>query len=174
MDLDSNKIKLIIVIPLALIAAGLILPWVTMFVGSLFLPDPAKPTVRSGEFPFKLAYKINDEMFTVEDTVICRYIGIGMDTGRGKYIKWEVQLKSNKKDHVVLLSTNDSEVIYPLGRAEYYMGEDFKENYLYPNALVISNNGSNTRLITAVDLKEQYGIELISWEPSPPIENTFK
>jgi len=167
----------VLLIPLLLIIVGityLSLPWLIIGIGTASGPNPPKPEVKYGEFPFRLVYEINGEEVVVEDTVICKYDGIGMNEAVGKYRKWKSYLKSNGEEYIILLQLfNDTNIIFPTEKPEYYMGEIIgEERKLSGNAVMSYKDGS--RLITAEQLKKEYGIVLISWEPSPPITNSFK
>lgn len=163
----------IFIIVLFLIAGYFIFPWVAMSVVRAISPNPPQPEIKYGEFPFRLVYDIRGEQKVVEDAVICEYDGIAMNEGVGKYRKWKSSLMSNNEEYIVLLSLFDGrKIVYPFGNADYYMGEDKTEYYLFPNAIILRNNGSN--LIRAAELKKEYDIELISWEASPAIQNTFR
>lgn len=150
----------------------LIFPWASITIGIIMTPNPPKPEITYGEFPFKLVYEINGEQFVVEDVVVCEYDGVGMNEAVGKYRKWKSYLKSNGKENIVLLDLgDDNSIIYPTGSVKYYMGDKDTEHYLFPNAVMMRRNGYG--IIRADELKSEYSIVLISWEPSPPIENSF-
>ena len=166
----NKKLPIILLI---LVAAYYTLPWMAINLVVMFGPKPPIPEIKYGEFPFRLVYEIDGEQKIVEDVIVCEYDGIGMNEGSGKYIKWKSYLKSNRKEEIVLLSLGiGKKIVYPLGDPECYMGADIEEYYLFPNAVITRLNGAG--LIRSDELQETYNIKLISWEPSPPIENTFK
>ena len=41
-----------------------------------FAPNPLKPEITYGEFPFTLTYELDGEIKTIEDVVVCEYDGI--------------------------------------------------------------------------------------------------
>lgn len=159
-----------------------------MFLGTFFLPNPPEPKIKYGEFPFKLEYKINGERKLIEDTLICKYDGIDMIGVGEKRRKWKSYLKNGSKK-IILLQINDTDYIYyNPGSPEYYMGDE----YIYTGCMGDSRNknsyyekftdasffkkyedGQAEGIIRAEELIEKYDIELISWEPSPPIINEF-
>lgn len=163
----------------AVIAYVIVWPWVMLGLGISLLPNQPKPEITYGEFPFRLEYEIHGKRKIIQDTLICEYDGIGSDEGRGKYRKWKQRLKSGDK-RITLIKVNDvKEIYYPSGSTDYYMndlGENESFNYIFPNAAFIEKNGEITHsgIIRANELFEKYKIKLISWEPSPPIKNTFK
>lgn len=81
--MNSKKILLLgLGIPLLLvvaIASFLILPWLLIFIGIYLEPNPPSPMNKHGEFPFHLVYEVDDKQYTIDDTIICDYAGIGMD-----------------------------------------------------------------------------------------------
>lgn len=152
----------------------LMFPW--MMFGSFREPNPPKPRIRSGEFPFTIVYEINGEKIIIEDTMICKYDGVGWNEGVGKYRKWKSYLASSPKEDAVLLVADDKRKIYCfVGSAEYYMGDE-----KYPEKRPLTPRLINIRLdndftsISQDELLEMYNIRLISWEFSDPIVNSFK
>ncbi|GAA0352396.1 hypothetical protein [Bacillus horti] len=168
----------IVIVFVGIIASITISPWFALFLGISLTPNPPKPEITYGEFPFRLEYEINGETIIIEDTLICEYDGIGADVGRGKYRKWKDRLASGN-ERVTLLKLNDTiEIYYSPGSAKYYMDDlaDYVEfNHEFPNASIIQKVGETTsyRTIHSDQLLEQYNIKLISWDYTQPIKNTF-
>lgn len=173
-----KKTQVILIVLVALVFCIVALPWALIYIGLLLQPDPPRPEITYGEFPFKLVYEINGERKVIQDTVICEYDGVGMDEGQGKHRKWKQRYVSGNKNITLLKINNNSEIVYSEGSANYYMG-DLKEyeqyNPLFPDAIIIEKDIGSTSegLIRADELLKKYHIKLISWEPSPPIKNTF-
>lgn len=150
-------------------------------------PTPIIPEIKRGEFPFKLVYEINGEQIVVEDAVICEYDGIGWNKGTGKYIKWKSSFASGIKspnNSNSLLIDEENELYAAVGGSRYYMGEAIKQPFsdtTTPHSLNFhvyriqksSFGGISTPTITEDELLERYNIKIISFEPSPPIENSF-
>lgn len=168
-------------IPLLLIFAIMVyfmLPWFLMYIGIQSEPDPPRPQITYGEFPFRLEYEINGQRKVIKDTLICEYDGISSNEGRGKYRKWKQTLSSGSERITLLKVDNTKEIYYAPGSAEYYMGdidntEDY--NHQFPNAVIVEREGkmTNSGLIRADQLLEQYSIKLISWDYTEPIKNEF-
>ncbi|MDR9852289.1 hypothetical protein RJP21_01590 [Paenibacillus sp. VCA1] len=160
------------------LVAYLALPWILIFLGIHLGPNPPHPEITHGEFPFRLEYEINGERKVIRDTLICEFDGFGADEGRGKYRKWKTRLASGN-ERITLLEINQTqEIYYSPGSPNYYMGDlESNEEYRhgFPDALIIEQDGrfTSNRLIRADELLDKYHIKLISWEPSPPIKNTF-
>lgn len=172
---------LVLGIPLLLafaLIAYLAWPWLLIFLGIYLEPNPPRPEITRGEFPFRLEYEINGERKVVQDTLICEFDGFGADEGRGKYRKWKRRLASGN-ERVTLLKVDDTkEVYYPPGSANYYMGdlENGKQyQHSFPNASIIEKRGgiNSDGFLPADELLNKYHIKLISWDASQPIKNSF-
>jgi len=186
--MKTNSIVKFSIIILICIAAYFILPWVAIFAGVSLSPNPQKPEILYAEFPFKLVFEMNGEQRTVEDTLICEYDGIGMNEGVGKYRKWKRRLQSGNEVIVLFETENILEqttygvivsrsIIFSLGTPNYYMGENEKFEYTFPDAScreIYRAGEIRSRRVSADELFEKYGIRLISWEILPPIDNHFK
>lgn len=79
---------------LAVVVYFSVLPWAMIALGMLISPNPPRPEITYGEFPFSLEYEINGHRKVIEDTLIGEYDGIGMNEGIGKYRKWKWRLAS--------------------------------------------------------------------------------
>lgn len=92
--------KILIVFGIALMAAAsvffyiFIYPWLCLWLGLTLMPNPPKPTIRYGEFPFTLTYELNGEVKTIEDTAVCKFDGYYERTEAGQSRKWITYLKS--------------------------------------------------------------------------------
>lgn len=71
-----------------------IYPWVALWFGLAILPNPPKPEISYGEFPFRLTYELNGEIRTIKDVAICEFNGYGKRTEAGQSRKWKTHLKS--------------------------------------------------------------------------------
>lgn len=175
-----KKIIIIILGIMVAIVGFFMLPWIAIGLGIFFSPAPPMPEITYEEFPFRLVYELNGEPIVVEDAIICEYDGIGMDEGQGKRRKWKSRLASGN-DRVVLLTIDDTRsVCYSTGaEASYYMGDwsgvtQDGNNRIQPSYMRYeSGESAHTTIIPSPELFDKYGIEIISWEPSPPIVNNF-
>ena len=181
----TQKIFIVIVIGLVLIIGVLAFPWVGLFITQLLTSGSSKPAIQYAEFPFKLEYKINGELMVGDDILICKYDGV-IFTEAGKLGTWKRYFASGNEE-IVLLQTDDIKITYPISvPANYFMGdndvlkEPFEDMFSFPNASLFEWRPLGELKwqyrggILADELLEKYGIELISWEIAPPIENTFK
>lgn len=157
-----------------------VLPWASIFVGTMLLEEPAKPEIVREEFSFTLVYNINGERKVIEDTLICEFDGIGVDEARGKYRKWKSKLASGGTN--IILWENEGEVkeeiYYNYAPPGYYMGDpDFKNgNKSNYSDIVLRKESSDIdeEFISEKKLLQKYNIEIISWECEEPIKNVFE
>ncbi|MEC0180523.1 hypothetical protein P4H61_03305 [Paenibacillus peoriae] len=179
--MKMKKTLLLISIPLLLVFAIIVyiaLPWLLILIGIQLEPNPPRPEITYGKFPFRLEYEINGQRKVIKDTLICEYDGIGSDEGRGKYRKWKERLASGN-ERITLLKVDDTkEIYYSPGNANYYMGDlddPGEYEHYFPDALFIERDsiGANTGIILADELLDKYHIKLISWDYTPPIKNNF-
>ena len=174
------------VLVVAIIVYFFVWPWVMIAIGLIVSPNPPKPEITYGEFPFRLVYEINGQQKMIEDTLICEYDGIGLDEGRGKYRKWKQRLASENESIILLKVDDTKEIEFFPGSAAFYMGDSNFEYYMddsvnegngssFPNALLVTKDGrfTSVRVIEADQLLKEYNIQLISWDASPPIKNHF-
>lgn len=161
-----------------IIIAFFTFPWLGMYTGIKLMPNPPRPEIIYGEFPFSLEYEINGQRIVIQDTLICEYDGIGLNEAQGKYRKWKEHLVSGNQK-ILLLKVDDSkEIYYDPGNARYYMG-DLKSNegyeHNFPNAMIAEKKGGtiSNSIINADELLNKYNIKLISWKYSKPITNNF-
>ena len=61
-----------------------------------FAPNPPKPEIKYGEFPFVFVYELDGEIKTIEDTIVCEYDGIQWTNSGNKKRKWKSHLKSGR------------------------------------------------------------------------------
>lgn len=181
--LDFSKKKVFCIFAVCIILGLLymcIVPWVSIFIGTLLLEQPAKPEIEREEFSFTLIYKIGGETKMVNDTLICEFDGIGVDEGRGKYRKWKSKLASGNTNIILWEKEGGSEKIYynyaPPG---YYMGDpdDAGGNNSNASDVILEKNLNDSReqiFISEKRLLQKYDIEIVSWDCEEPIENKFE
>ncbi len=154
-----------------------------LLIGGLFFMFFEKrqfvPKVKSGEFPFSLTYKVdNGNVVNISGVYICEFDGIGWDTGRGFYRKWKGYVKETGLENVLIFEDSNTRIFCRVGDPEYLMG-DYKylawENIsLSPPHLYLKKNSNNSSYLSSEDIKNKYGIEIITWNFSEPIKNQFK
>ena len=182
--MKSKKIILLVTAIVITVCAAFSVVGLLMWNG--LGPTPPQPTIRYGEFPFRLEYEINGRVVVVEDTIICKFKGVrwgGLSLG-GKHLRWETYLASGQKSpssssEVSLLIDNVHEIYVFVGHASWYLGymSKYYPSYEGPNFHAFSateNYSSGDRWLQSDELLGKYNIRIISFEPSPPTENTFK
>ena len=178
----TKKIIIMVIVALILVCVlGVLIiasPWIITSIEILLSPNPPKPEVTYGEFPFRLEYRINDEIFVVEDVIICEYDGIKWDIDSGKYRAWKKTFENTSEEKLLILTDGDAKIYCNLGSGGYYMGDlmysinephtpEFYSITSYDD-VDISLSGNDKELM------EKYKIELIDWRLSKPIENKFE
>ena len=146
------------------------------------VPNPPKPKVTYGEFPFTFVYEINGVKKIITDTLICEYDG--MDTYGGipnKRREWKYSFKSGNKI-LILLQLDGTNVIYydiptypetQMGDGEPWDGYVSKDAWHY-NTKENPNYIGRGYSVSEEELLNKYAIRIISWEIAPPIENSFE
>ncbi len=171
-----------------LIGTASILLTIGVLINILFYTGekPKEPVVKSGDFPFKLVYEVEGERYTIEDTLLIRYEGIGYDAESLEYFnQWNRIYKSeldillpnpsyaDNKFYIKLYSGHNDgigsiDICFDLGSSDYYMGIEEDESsfqtqpgdiYIYPSFQVLSEN----------ELSEKHGIKIIEKYVSSPI-----
>ncbi|MCL1885376.1 MAG: hypothetical protein FWF98_01205 [Dehalococcoidia bacterium] len=141
-------------------------------------PDPPLPEITFGEFPFHIEYEIHGERVVVEDSVICEFDGVATSWGgQGKYLKWKSYLSSDKTAPfgAALKVDGENQVYFSLGSPEYYMGAiERNEPNFYVFKVIAQGNNSGRKVIETDELYSIYGIKVMSYVFSSPIENIFK
>ncbi|HWP79547.1 MAG TPA: hypothetical protein VN446_02805 [Candidatus Acidoferrum sp.] len=168
---------------------GLIGLFIVMLFSFVFSPNPAAPKIKYGEFPFKLTYELNGEVKVLEDVIVCEFDGYKSLGEGGKYRKWKTSLKSGA-DRATLLDLRERdafdsqgrkvlELYFFVGDAAYYMGDKKSfpvngQNLDYVAAILINQDGNKLDDgISTYDAYEKFGLRLITWEPTEPINNIF-
>lgn len=155
------------------------------------------PQITEGEFPFILEYEINGERHIIEDTVVCKFDGYDLsdpfpfiDYSR----TWHQALKNEEEHKTLILELEDntesllvkdrinieSRVNLFYGSGGYYLGDpDDAEkipciNYVekYKTSEKVTHN--EVTLLTNEQLEKYFGIKIIRFEFSKPIENRFE
>ncbi len=176
------KTTLIIVSVLAVgligIFALLSLPWLLIFGGIWLSPDPPKPEITNGEFPFEITYAINEEVYSVDGVYVCEYAGIGADEGVGKYVDWDGYIKGTEDEALFIMEKDGKKIYCSVGWPEYYMDDPEDDAAVAPEPFFYSvypnNMGGTTSHYINDEEMQTYGISIIGYEFSEPIENEFK
>ena len=158
--------------------------------------EPA-PQITEGEFPFVLEYEINGERHIIEDTVVCKFDGYDLsnptpfiDYERSWYA--ELKSKDDQKRSILELEENTESLLVKgrintearirlfYGSGGYYLGDPKYAdripsiNYVekYKTSEKVTHN--EVTPLTNEQLEEYFGIKIIRFEFSSPIENKFE
>lgn len=164
---------------------------ITLFLTSCANQSP--PSIKHGEFPFYLKYEMHGKIYEIRDTVICDFAGYDFSVGKTR--SWEERLKSGRDRISIILKENEASVLKPgrinkvselyfsYGEAQYYMGDPNANDAIYakPDFCYVETY-DETPKITSIDatnltkkqLQRYFGIKVIKWTFSKPIDNDFR
>lgn len=173
------KIPLRIFIILSLVLILLLIitfPWSALILYHTFSPNPPKPEITYGEFPFELVYEIDGETITVNDTYICKFDGFGSNEGTGKYREWKGYVKSTGKSTLFITKDDKYKFYCNVGKAEYYMGDTEHHMWVEIAGPTLYADDHDPWALPDIDEEERRieKIKIISWKFSEPIENSFE
>lgn len=158
--------------------------------------EPA-PQITKGEFPFVLEYEMNGQRYLIEDTVVCRFEGYDLSDPFPfiAYSRtWYASLKSKEEEKCIIIEfDNNTESALVRGRVNieskvnlfygsggYYLG-DPEDAQRGPQIRYTEKyeTGPNESTIMVTDLsyeqlQELFGIKVIRFELSQPIQNSFE
>lgn len=131
------------------------------------------PDVKYGEFPFSLIYIESDKKSVINDTIICKYDGSNY-TENGIYNAWKKSYASGRSEIVIMGLGVNKHISFVDGGCDYYMGDLLPEvtmNLDSKNLELHYKVGStqNISLIRHEQAKEEFGIEILEFNPSKPI-----
>ncbi len=154
------------------------------------------PQITDGEFPFVLEYEIDGERYLIEDTVVCSFDGYDPTNPFTMFPQreWEESLKSGNEDDfgIVLMELEENtesvfvdgrinyehKVFLEYGGAAYYMGDADGFFYKEPSIRYYEEHDEKPDVsfttLTNEQLEEYFGIKIIRFEFSEPIENKFE
>lgn len=158
--------------------------------------EPA-PRITEGEFPFALEYELDGERHLIEDTVVCSFDGYDMSVAFPftDYSRtWRAFLESGDESKILIFEfepdtesalvegriNTESKVILYYGSGGYYLGDPDEANsgpcINYSEKYKISEKESviDSTELTFDELEEYFGIKIIRFEFSDPIENEFE
>ncbi len=150
----------------------------------------APPEIKSGEFPFVVEYEYEGKKYIIEDIAVCTYEGLNPDSGIS--MRWySCDLKNDSNVRMITFEANTESLLVQgrinnksyvtlyCGDGGYYLGDHLyrdSEPCIYyverynesPKAIRIQD----TKL-TNEQLEQLFGIKIIRFEFSEPIENKF-
>lgn len=167
----TKVLLVVLLIPIIFVISA---PWLLMLGISVLGPNPPKPEITYGEFPFRVEYSIDNEIFVIEDVLVCEYDGVDWNEGVGKHRIWKGTFKNTGEEELLVLTDGDTKIYCSVGGADYYMGDkEYGEPY-DPKFYYVTSFENGTVSGGADDLLDKYKIELLDWQLSEPIENKFE
>ena len=153
--------------------------------------DIKEPAITEGEFPIYLEYEKYGARYIIDDIVVCSYNGI--DTTGFIPSRWySVSLKNESNTTLMFFVDNteskltkgrineEASIRLHIGNGGYYLGDpDAKD---YTPYISYDEQYKTEPKVTHIDftkltneqLEEIFGIKIIRFEFSSPIENTFE
>ena len=140
-----------------------------------------RPEIKTGEFDFSVTYEWNGETKTVSGVYVCEYNGTDWALDGGYHRDWKGYVKHDKMEtQIEIGTTEDGGVIllsfgfYP----EYFMDDPATGGREVPEPwLTVSHSfadGDGVEILNDAEIiEETYGVKIISYQYSDPIENTF-
>ena len=151
---------------------------------------PGIPNYTVGEFPFEIIFAIDDEVFSIEDTVQVEFGGSSrgnmmMPAGRG----WITTLENSDRTRFVLAERDEGNIEFIVATGPYLMGDPFSGNrhnesteevglwmtwrFVVRHASGIGFSEQAT-ITDAYDFLAQHGITLVYMNIPQPIYNSFQ
>ena len=191
----KNKGCLIAVIISIVLAVFIVARIVLLFIGT----EEKPPVITESEFPFVVEYELNGERHIIEDVVICKFAGYDLSSiTYHKPRTWGESLKSKNEEKRIIVRFEDnteslitkgrinieSKIRLNYGSADYYMGDPTSKSLVHKGMPRIEyaeyfqrkpNEYEHKNTILSEEQLEQiFGIKIIRFEFSKPIENTFE
>ncbi|MBQ9624773.1 MAG: hypothetical protein IJR47_01565 [Clostridia bacterium] len=167
---SRNKFSLVVLVILIIFA----LPIVMYNLVILFLPNPDKPRVTYGEFPFEITYEIDGDVKIISDIYVCKYKGVSI-TGAGKDREWECYVKSTNERNVCLFENEECKIMCSVGSGEYYMGDSIWCEQIGSNMpSIFGYIKAKDDLMLETEIKEKYKINILEAKLSSPLTNNLR
>jgi len=178
--------------------------FIVVLVSGVLLPRPPMPGIMYAEFPFRIEIEHNGERLMFEDTLICEFSGFRMTGGIGGnwrwYRYWTSRFESGREYHhtwpsITMLETDYVVVKFHSGEPAFYMDLPWQQlehgipwspsrPSIFVDDLAMRERGefsftfhtltSQQGLERLSEHLAEFGIDVISIELTPPLENTFR
>ena len=141
------------------------------------------PTITYGEFPFRIEYKLegNDEIFVIEDTLVCEFDGHELlplpawfDMGTGKSLYKESLMSGQEELSFTLISNETFTIKYEIGSGGYYLDDLAAYDSSYNRFVVYEKQSSIEIYHNLQEELEKYGVYLIDYTCAESIDNSFE
>lgn len=148
---------------------------VTYHVIEKKLNPPPAPAVQHAEFPYRIVYEKDEEIFTVEDTLVIEFVDSGWSFELGDVYEWDRYLLSERPSVRHFSSgrvyLDQTQGIYYLCATEWLMGLEEVDSFMPPG--FYADKAVDDPFTDEV-LFSKYGIKIIEKQLPTPIKNSFE
>ena len=159
---------LVILVVACVAAAPFLFPWLSLASDAWL----AKPNLvqKTGEFPYKLVYRINGEEISLEDTIVIEFedFEYNPEVGEPNY-SWNMYLKRNAEafdGEIPIHQGEDYTIHFSFCSPEHYMGVGFDAE----EEAFWLNDEKESRTIGTERLEILYGIEVLEMILPEPLK----
>ena len=166
--MTNKKVKILKII--AFVFFSVLVISMSFALNSCFLVET--PDVQYHEFPMEITYEINGEIVEQEGIYVIEYSGVDLELGH----RYDGYIKSTGEDGFILYEEDRIKVLCKLGDAYYYTGLIKYENGVEARAYRKEESfwdGEQYYILDETELYEQYGIKIISWTTSEPLDDIW-
>ena len=159
-------------------------------------PRPPRPVARYEEFPFRLEYELSGERFVIEDVLVAEFVrSVAAHWIDPAYRVWETSFLDGSwhddmtswetpRGSVILTETDEVMIRFHAGHASYFM-DDLEKGWFsargyrhqMPTISIIARDERTViayvRPYDEFDILLEFGIEIVTWFYTEPIENHF-
>ena len=191
MQHNTKRNVIIVICSIILLFYFVTFPWgLILTFGCIGAPEISIPLIRSAEFDFELKYSDNGVVKNIDGTYVCKYDGVDYSFGQNKkYIKWKSMVKGTQDEKILLKTINEktldslgmksdrTKVFFNPGNAGYFLGGAYDKPA--EEIVVIGYDDSSKYNSYTVshynyeEIRDLYGIEILSFRIEPPIKNYF-
>jgi len=167
----------------------------------IFVSNPPMPGIRYAEFPFRIEIEHKGERLVFEDVIICRFAGFNISYSGGhfrRFRQWRSHFESGRPystryPSLEILHTDYVRIVFYSGEPAFYMDlpwyqleHGMPRSLMRPSIMVYNlemrERGEHPSSFSLLHMQHEwhkatladFGIEVISIELTPPIENTFR
>ena len=174
---NKNNIACCLIVFLIVFVQFFSIAFTTLGLHNYFLPNPPEPLIKDGEFPIKINFTVNGEMYTKSDIFVCEYQGFEL-RGMGyfgssvkKQRKWNGYIRSTGEESLVLYEDDKATLICDLASPGYFMGD---KQYAYESDTQVFVRDAQGRLNFTEEETALCYVQVTSLEIGEPIENKFR
>ena len=137
----------------------------------------AEPTVREGRFDFSVTLEVAGEIVTLTDVLVCEYVGYELYLD-GASLEWDTHFENGVLDEQLKLgeSPEGFPILLVIQTGDCHLMGDPRYVSYGPEAYLRMDCEDEEGSWSIYDVEELavYGLRLISFSHSEPIENEYK